>query len=86
VLLERINEETVGQPAGAGPLQQGAQGLRGLVPAHHPAQGPGRRGCGAAVGPIGKAFEGIARLTSERGDQPAVITAYFDTLAKLRAV
>jgi type VI secretion system protein ImpL len=37
------------------------------------------------VGPIGKAFEGIARLTSERGDQPAVITAYFDTLAKLRA-
>ena len=36
------------------------------------------------VGPVGKAFDGLARLLVPRQDQPPVIDAYFQTLAKLR--
>jgi type VI secretion system protein ImpL len=85
VLLERINEETVwdNPQALAAPARRARASWPGSsAPSCARTRPPRRR---RPVGPIGKAFEGIARLTSERGDQPAVITAYFDTLAKLRA-
>ncbi|GAB3052546.1 type VI secretion system membrane subunit TssM [Stenotrophomonas tumulicola] len=37
------------------------------------------------VGPVGKAFDGLARLTMPRQDQPAVIDAYFAEMGKLRS-
>ncbi|MFT4249231.1 MAG: type VI secretion system membrane subunit TssM [Pseudomonas sp.] len=37
------------------------------------------------VGPVGKAFDGLARLITPRQDQPAVIDAYFAELGKLRS-
>lgn len=37
------------------------------------------------VGPVGKAFDGLARLTLPRQDQPPVIDAYFAELGKLRS-
>ena len=86
MLLERINEETVWDNPQA--LARSSKARKGFVAWFQRTilrKDPAATAAAQPVGPIGKAFEGIARLTSERGDQPAVITAYFETLAKLRA-
>lgn len=85
-LLEKINEETIwdNPPAQARSSKSG----KGFVVWFQRTilrKDPAAAAAAAPVGPIGKAFEGIARLTMPRGDQPAVIAAYFDTLGKLRA-
>lgn len=86
ILLARINEETVwdNPPAQA----QSSKARKGFVAWFQRTilrKDPAAAAAAQPVGPVGKAFEGIARLTSERGDQPAIITAYFEALGKLRA-
>jgi len=86
ILLERVNEETVWDNPVA--LVHSTKARKGFVAWFQRTvlrKDPAVTAAAQPVGPIGKAFEGIARLTSSRGDQPPIMTAYFETLAKLRA-
>jgi type VI secretion system protein ImpL len=86
VLLERINEETVwDNPAAQAQSSKARKGFVAWFQRTILRKDPAAAAAAQPVGPIGKAFEGIARLTTERGDQPAVIKAYFEALGKLRA-
>ncbi|UKE68203.1 type VI secretion system membrane subunit TssM [Xanthomonas cerealis pv. cerealis] len=86
-LLEKINEQTIWDNPMADALSKKASGgavawFQRVILRRDPAD------AGKAeqqpVGPIGKTFEGLARLMTKRKDEPAVIDAYFDKLAKLR--
>ncbi|MCD9087059.1 type VI secretion system membrane subunit TssM [Stenotrophomonas sp. SY1] len=85
-LLERINEETVwDNPAAQAQSGKARKGFVAWFQRTILRKDPAAAAAAQPVGPVGKAFEGIARLTTERGDQPAVIKVYFDALGKLRA-
>ncbi|WP_058834354.1 type VI secretion system membrane subunit TssM [Luteimonas abyssi] len=94
-LLEAVNEQTIwDNPAALRATQGGARGgfvawfqrviLRrspSMPTQINPDTGRPEQ---APMGPIGKTFEGFARLVST-GDGPALIDSYFQTLAKLRS-
>ncbi len=93
-LLAAINEQTVWDNPGAA-SELSRQGEKGFVAWFQ--RVVLRRDAGAAqidpatsrprqapVGPIGKAFEGFARLMVARDDNPPLIDHYFQTLGKLR--
>ncbi len=95
-LLEAINEQTVWDNPAALRAAQGP-GRGGFVawfqrvvlrraPSSLPMElDPGTgQAVQAAMGPVGKTFEGFARLLGT-GDGPALIDSYFQTLGKLRS-
>ena len=85
-LLEKINEQTIwDNPAAEARSKKAKGGFVAWFQKTILRKDPEAVAQQQPVGPIGKAFEGIAKLTTKRGDQPAVIDAYFETLAKLRA-
>lgn len=86
VLLDKINEETVwdNPPQQARALQE-RKGFMAWFQRTILRKNPAAEMAKKPVGPIGKAFEPIARLTMARGDQPPLDSAYFDALVKLRS-
>ncbi|WP_149193184.1 type VI secretion system membrane subunit TssM [Luteimonas suaedae] len=94
-LLEAINEQTIwDNPAAANALQDKAKGgfvawFQRVILRRTPSSVPVEinpdtgRPTQAPMGPIGKAFEGFARLVAKR-DGSALIDDYFQTLGKLR--
>ncbi|TWI13572.1 type VI secretion system membrane subunit TssM [Aerolutibacter ruishenii] len=88
-LLEAVNRETVWDNPSA---QRGDEGggivawFNRVVLGRTP-QGSGTDGKPAAVamGPIGREFQGLARLMHPRDGQPPLADAYFEALGKLRS-
>jgi type VI secretion system protein ImpL len=85
-LLDALTEQTVwDNPAAEAQVQARAKGFvawfrrvvlrQGAAP-----QADARQ----PVGPVGKAFDGLVRLTAKRDGQPSLEDAYFAQLAKLR--
>lgn len=86
LLLEKINEQTIwDNPAAEARSKKAKGGFVAWFQKTILRKDPEAAVQQQPVGPIGKAFEGIAKLTTKRADQPAVIDAYFETLGKLRA-
>ncbi|WP_022974751.1 ImcF-related family protein, partial [Xanthomonas maliensis] len=86
-LLQKVNEQTIWDNPGANAVAEKSSGgfvawFQRVILRRNPADA----GKGAQpVGPIGKTFEGLARLTIKRGEDPAIIDGYFNTLGKLRS-
>lgn len=85
LLLQKINEQTVwDNPIAEARSKKAASGFVAWFQRTILRRDPEAAAQQLPVGPIGKAFDGLARLTTPRQDQPAVIDAYFQTLSKLR--
>ena len=93
-LLEAVNEQTIWDNPAALQAQAGAKTgfvawfqrtilRRSPSPAAQVDPDTGQPGR-APMGPVGKAFEGFARLVAERDGNPALIDSYFQTLGGLR--
>ena len=88
-LLEAVNRETVwDNPAAQGGAEGGGlvawfnRVVLGRTPQVTGADG---KPTALVVGPIGREFQGLARLMQPRDGQPALADAYFEALAKLRS-
>ncbi|HBK45997.1 MAG TPA: type VI secretion system membrane subunit TssM [Xanthomonadaceae bacterium] len=85
-LMQRVNEQTIWDNPVAEARNKKAEG--GFVAWFQRTilrRDPESAAQQLPVGPVGKAFDGLARLTMPRQDQPAVIDAYFAELGKLRS-
>ena len=94
-LLEAVNEQTVWDNPAALQAEAGTRGgfvawfqrvilRRSPSPVAQADPETGRSGQ-APMGPVGKAFEGFARLVAPREGSPALIDGYFQTLGALRS-
>jgi type VI secretion system protein ImpL len=85
-LLQRINEQTIwDNPLAEARTRKAEKGFVAWFQRTILRRDPVSAAQQLPMGPIGKAFDGLARLTMPRQDQPAVINVYFETLGKLRS-
>ena len=86
LLLQRINEQTIwDNPVAEARNRKAGKGFVAWFQRTILRRDPESDAQQLPVGPVGKAFDGLARLTMPRQDQPAVIDAYFAELGKLRS-
>lgn len=86
-LLDKLTEQTVwDNPAADAQARQAAGGFvawfRRVVLRRDPAAEPASK---QPVGPVGKVFDALVRLTARRDGQPSLEDVYFDQLGKLRS-